>query len=211
MHDIPWTLRWAAIGVLASLAACGGGGSDAPPPTAGTPSPAPPAGAAPAPPPIVAPSPAPAGAVALSTCGQPNFVAVAMTRINQWRANGADCGANGVKAPAAALAWNNRLTQAADVHSLDMVARNFFDHTGSDGSNPGTRMSAAGYAWRTWGENIAAGQATINAVVDGWIESDGHCANLMNPAFTEVGLACVSGTASTSYRTYWTMELAAPR
>lgn len=207
MHEISWTLRWAAVGVLAALAACGGGGDDAPAPAAGSPAPAPPPSA---PPPPAAPAPAPAGATALSTCGQPDFVAVAMTRINQWRANGADCGANGLRAPAPALAWNNRLTQAADVHSRDMVTHNFFDHAGSDGSSPGTRMSAAGYAWRTWGENIAAGQATINAVVDGWIDSDGHCANLMNPAFTEVGLACVSGTASTAYRTYWTMELAAP-
>lgn len=209
MHHIPWTLRWAAAGVLAALAACGGGGDDPPAPAAGSPAPAP--GAAPAPPPPAAPAPAPAGATALSTCGQPDFVAVAMTRINQWRANGADCGAHGVRAPVAALAWNNRLTQAADVHSRDMVARNFFAHTGSNGSDPGDRIAAAGYTPATWGENIAAGQATIHAVVDGWIDSDGHCANLMNPAFTEVGLACVSGTASTTYRTYWTMELAAPR
>jgi uncharacterized protein YkwD len=189
MTALSSTARWAWVGVLASLAACGGGG-DAPAPSV---------------------SPAPAGAVAASTCGLPDFVAVAMTRINQWRASGADCGVHGVKPATAPLRWNNTLTQAAEVHSLDMVAHNYFDHTGSDGSSPGTRLTAAGYAWSTWGENIAAGQSTVNEVVDGWIDSDGHCANLMNPAFTEVGLSCVSGSASTTYRTYWTMELAAPR
>lgn len=194
MASRSWTIRWAAVGVLAALAACGGGGDDAPAPSSAP-----------------SPAPAPAGAVAASTCSLPDFVAGAMARINQWRASGADCGVHGIKPATTPLAWNNTLTQAADVHSLDMVAHNFFDHTGSDGSNPGTRMSAAGYTPSTWGENIAAGQSTINQVIDGWIDSDGHCANLMNPAFTEVGLACVSGSASTTYRTYWTMELAAPR
>lgn len=200
MQDLSWTRRWAALGLLAALAACGGGGDDAPPPAA-----------APSPAPTPAPAPTPPGATAASTCNLPDFVAVAMTRINQWRAAGADCGVNGVRAATTPLAWHNTLTQAADVHSRDMVANNFFDHAGSNGSNPGQRITAAGYDWRTWGENIAAGQTSIQQVVDGWIDSDGHCANLMNPAFIEVGLACVSGTVSTSYRTYWTMELAAPR
>ena len=195
--------RWAAIGVLCTLAACGGGG-DAPAPSA---APAP----GPAPTPAAAPVPVPAGATALSTCNLPDFVAGAMSRINQWRASGADCGVHGRFAATTPLAWSNTLTRAADAHSLDMVAHNLFSHTGSDGSDPGRRITAAGYAWSTWGENIAAGQATIEAVVDGWIDSDGHCANLMNAAFSEVGLACVSGTASTSFRTYWTMDLAAPR
>lgn len=134
-----------------------------------------------------------------------------MARINQHRAAGANCGARGLYAPAPALAWNDRLTQAAAVHSNDMQANNFFSHTGSNGSSFDQRITAAGYAWSGAGENIAAGQATINTVVDGWIDSDGHCANLMNPSFQHVGLACVSGTGSNTYRTYWTMELARPR
>jgi uncharacterized protein YkwD len=113
-------------------------------------------------------------------------------------------------AAAPALAWNDRLTQAADVHSRDMQANDFFSHTGSNGSSFSQRIGAAGYAWSSAGENIAAGQSSINVVVDGWIDSDGHCANLMNPSFQHVGLACVSGSGSNSYRTYWTMELARP-
>lgn len=181
--------RLAALWLVAGLAACGGGGDDT---------------AAPAP----APAPAPAAA---STCGLPDFVTAAMARINQWRASGATCGARGAFAPAPALAWNNRLTQAADAHSRDMAANDFFSHTGSGGSTLASRVSAAGYEWRSLGENIAAGQTGIAQVVDGWIASEGHCANLLNPSFREVGLSCVSGTASTSYRSYWTMDLGAPR
>lgn len=134
-----------------------------------------------------------------------------MARINQWRASGATCGSRGAFAPAAALTWNNRLTQAADAHSQDMVTNNFFSHTGSGGSTLGSRVTAVGYAWRSLGENIAAGQTSINQVVDGWIGSEGHCANLLNPSFTEVGLACVSGTSANPYPTYWTMDLGQPQ
>ena len=192
-----WKARFALVGIVLALGGCGGGGGDD---TATAPSPSPT--------PSPSPSPSPAAA---STCGQPDFVNVAMARINQWRAAGANCGAQGVFAPTTALAWNNLLTQAADAHSQDMVTNNFFAHEGSNGSSPGDRIAAAGYSASAWGENIAAGQTTINQVVDAWIDSDGHCANLMNPNLTEVGLACVSGSAATTYPTYWTMELARPR
>ena len=61
------------------------------------------------------------------------------------------------------------------------------------------------------GENIAAGYPTIDAVMTGWMASDGHCANLMNPNFNQVGLVCVPGTAADTYNTYWTMDLARSR
>jgi uncharacterized protein YkwD len=197
MQDARWTIRWALVGVLAVLSACGGGDAPAPSPAS-----------APAPGPSPAPAPT---ATAESTCGLSDFVVRAMARINQWRATGATCGSRGAFAPATALVWNDLLTQAADGHSRDMVANNFFDHVGSDGSTLGSRVTATGYAWRSLGENIAAGQITIEQVVDGWIASEGHCANLLNPAFAEVGLACVSGTTSTTYRTYRTMDLGQPR
>ena len=103
------------------------------------------------------------------------------------------------------------LTQAALVHSEDMVAGNFFSHTGSDGSNAGQRATAAGYTWRTWGENIAAGQMGVDAVVAAWMASPGHCANVMNARFADIGLACVKGGSGNTYRTYWTMVLGAAR
>ena len=134
-----------------------------------------------------------------------------IARVNQLRAAGASCGTRGTYAPAGPLSWNTQLTQAAAVHSQDMVTNNFFSHTGSDGSTAGSRITAAGYAWSTYGENIAAGYGTVNNVLAGWMASDGHCANIMNPNFTQIGVACIKGTSANRYGDYWTMDLARPR
>lgn len=134
-----------------------------------------------------------------------------LARVNQWRASGANCGSHGSFGPAAALSWNDKLTQAATGHSVDMMSNNFFSHTGSNGSTLAQRIEAAGYSWSSIGENIAAGQTSINTVVDGWVASPGHCANIMNPQFQHVGVACVRGAAGNTYSTYWTMELGRPR
>lgn len=185
-------LRLAPPVLALLLASCGGGGDDTPGTSndgagdTGTP-------------------------VATATCNLPDFTNAVMARVNQWRASGANCGSEGSFGPAPALAWNNLLTQAATGHSQDMAANNFFSHTGSNNSSLADRIDAVGYSWSSIGENIAAGQTTVNQVVDGWIASPGHCANIMNPAFVHVGVACVPGTASTTYRTYWTMDLGKPR
>src|SRR5437868_172068 len=179
-----------ALAPLAFVAACGGGGS-----SDGS------AGAAPVPP----------GASELSTCGLSDFSGRILQRINQLRASGASCGTSGQFAPAPAVAWNALLTQAADGHSQDMAARNYFDHTSPDGRTFSQRIDATGYAWSAAGENIAAGYPSVDAVMDGWTKSAGHCANLMSPDFTEIGVACVPGTSSTTYNNYWTMDLARPR
>jgi uncharacterized protein YkwD len=185
-----------ALGLLFVLAACGGGGGDAPA------APAPVAGPSPSP----APSPAPA-----STCGLPDFAAASLARLNQMRAAGADCGSSGRFAAAPPVVWNALLTQAADGHSRDMAAQNYFSHTSLDGRSMSARVSATGYAWSSLGENIAAGYGSVNDVMQGWITSPGHCANLMNPGFTEVGMACAPGASGARYSTYWTMNLGRAR
>jgi len=91
-----------------------------------------------------------------------------------------------------------------------MAEKNYFSHTSQDGRTMVDRINATGYVWSTIGENIAAGYSTVNAVVDGWMASDGHCANIMNPNFKDVSLACVSSSTST-YRTYWTMDFGKQR
>ncbi|RZJ10243.1 MAG: CAP domain-containing protein [Rubrivivax sp.] len=182
--------------VLLSLAGCGGGGSSD---MGAPPNPAP------------APTPPPATAGTRVTCNLPNFEAEMLAAVNARRRMGATCGAQGAFAPAPELSWNMQLTQAAVAHSDDMVSRNFFSHTGSDGSTVGTRATTAGYSWRSVGENIAAGQGTVAEVMDGWMKSDGHCANLMNPGFRDLGAACVAGTANNSYRSYWSQEFGTPR
>lgn len=210
MKIIPVPLRLAlraAPFIAFALVGCGGGGSSstdaAAVPAAGGGT-APAAPAAPATPGNTAAPAATAG----STCNISAFAATALDRINAVRAAGADCHTGGRFAPAAPLTWNAKLTQAAEGHSQDMVAKNFFSHTGSNGSTLSTRVNAAGYVWNALGENIAAGYVGIDAVMNGWVASDGHCANLMNPSFKEVGLVCVPGT-SASYSTYWTMDLGA--
>ena len=187
------------FGAVLMLAACGGGGSDAP------------AAAAAAAAPASAPAPTPTPTSAAATCGIADFAATTLARINAVRAAGADCGVDGVRAPVPALRWNAALTTAASAHSADMAALNYFAHTSADGRTLGTRASAAGYTSSGLGENIAAGYAGIDSVMNGWVDSDGHCANLMNATFTEVGVACVAGPATSSYNTYWTMDLGRPR
>jgi uncharacterized protein YkwD len=126
--------------------------------------------------------------------------------INQVRSQGRNCG--GTFYPAVnPLSWNSRLYQAALAHTKDMVTNNFFDHTGSDGSDAGTRITAAGYSWSTYRENIAAGYFSAQSVVDGWLTSSGHCRNIMNSSITDMGVAKASGG---SYGMYWTQVFARP-
>ena len=69
-----------------------------------------------------------------------------------------------------------------------MASRRFFDHYNLSGESPFDRIEKTGYRYRAAAENIAAGQADPRAVVASWMQSAGHCANLMSPAFTETGV-----------------------
>lgn len=202
---------------LASLAACGGGGGEEAEAAADMASSHASSGGQPLQRyelPLLdalAPTEQVAAVTAGNSCGLASFQAELMQRINAYRARGASCGGYGTFAPTTPLQWNERLQIAAAAHSTDMKTRNFFSHTGSDGSNAGTRITRAGYVWGAWGENIAAGQTSVQAVVDGWMASPGHCANLMKPSFRHVGVACVKGGTGNTYRSYWTLDLARPR
>ncbi|PNB70095.1 hypothetical protein C1X30_35220, partial [Pseudomonas sp. FW305-BF6] len=74
---------------------------------------------------------------------------------------------------------------------------------------PADRARAAGYRGRQIGENIAAGQGSPSQAMSGWLASPGHCANLMNPMFTQVGAAYASDSRSNK-GVYWTMLFGAP-
>jgi uncharacterized protein YkwD len=162
-------------------------------------------------PPIRAPrAPAPQPQ-AVAQRRQPNFSKDLLDRINAERRAGATCGGQ-AKPAVGALAWNTTLTNAAKAHSQDMIDRDFFDHTNPSGQKPGDRVTAQGYTWGTVGENIAAGQRSVKVVMDGWMSSSGHCNNIMNGSFTEVGVACVLRQDDpNNYTYYWTMVLARPR
>ncbi|RMO10094.1 hypothetical protein ALQ48_05253 [Pseudomonas coronafaciens pv. zizaniae] len=101
------------------------------------------------------------------------------------------------------LSWNLMLGTAAQAHSQAMANQNFFDHKDHDGRTPGDRTELAGYVGQQVGENIAAGQDTARKVVDGWLASPGHCANLMSPAYRELGAAYAMDPKSNA-GIYWT-------
>jgi uncharacterized protein YkwD len=193
--------------VLALLQACGGGGSDDTNTSISDASAAAPSAASAQAP--TASSPTSNAPAADTTCGLANFEADALRLVNAQRAAGATCGARGSFAPAAALTWNARLASAAYGHSRDMADNNYFSHDSLDGRSMVDRINATGYTWSTIGENIAAGFTSVQGAVSGWMASEGHCANLMNPSFTEFGLACARNDAS-QYRLYWTQNLGRP-
>jgi uncharacterized protein YkwD len=101
---------------------------------------------------------------------------------------------------------DGRLTDAAQSHANDLAQRLVLTHTGTDGSNAGARISARGYGWTTWAENAAAGQPTPADVMNSWINSPGHAANMRNGAMANIGVAAAQGSNGV---TYWVMVLAA--
>jgi uncharacterized protein YkwD len=82
---------------------------------------------------------------------------------------------------------------AARLHSKDMADREFFAHDNPSGEDPWVRIEAAGFTGFAGGENIAAGRATGQETVDQWMDSDGHCANIMNPEFQFIGVGYYPG------------------
>ena len=130
--------------------------------------------------------------------------------VNQARATPRHCG-NIVFNAARPLRWNDKLAAAAGAHAADMARNNYFSHSGRDGSNPAQRVERAGYRYRATGENIAAGgQMSAETAVAGWIKSPGHCANLMNPVYTEMGVAYAVDPRS-AMGVYWTQAFGTPR
>ncbi|MFG2550983.1 sigma-70 family RNA polymerase sigma factor [Streptomyces sp. NPDC048581] len=103
------------------------------------------------------------------------------------------------------LAEDSLLNKAALGHSEDMAARGFFDHTNPDGEDPGQRITAAGYRWSTYGENIAMGQQTPEAVMESWMNSPGHRANILNCSFKDIGVGIHKGSGGP----WWTQAFGA--
>ncbi|WLQ16592.1 CAP domain-containing protein [Hahella aquimaris] len=121
---------------------------------------------------------------------------------NQARAQARSCGdKNYDRAPA--LTWNCKLATAANAHSSDMADNNFFDHTGSNGLSVGARVKYQGYFYQVVGENIAAGYGSVSQVMQGWLDSPGHCANIMSKNYTEMGAARIDASGA-DYPNYWT-------
>jgi len=141
--------------------------------------------------------------------GKETFDREVLRLVNRARSVGRLCG-DARFAAAPPLHVNPALTAAAAAHSRDMAAHGLFSHRGRDGSAPGQRVRRAGYgAYRIVGENIAAGAMTPAQVMRGWLASPGHCANIMDPRFREIGIDYAVDAASAS-GIYWTEDFAAP-
>ena len=153
-------------------------------PTTAPPTTAPPTTQAPPTSPPQTPPPAPSGG---SSAQQ------VLDIVNAERAQ-AGCGA---------VTLNGQLNNAALAHSQDMSANGYFSHTGLNGSQPWDRAEAAGYNYRSIGENIAQGYGSPAAVMDGWMNSSGHRANILNCGFTEMGLGLAGNN-------YWTQLFGRP-
>jgi uncharacterized protein YkwD len=157
--------------------------------------------------PTVAPTPAPTVApVPSGLSGAVRNTMLAL--VNAKRAAGTLCG--GVASPPVPpLSLQSNLNASSDAHASEMATHNYFSHTGLNGSDPGNRMTAAGYHWSAWAENIAAGQTTPESVVAGWFGSAGHCHNFMSSAVTQIGFGRAQ-SAGSAYGIYWVSDLGRP-
>lgn len=119
--------------------------------------------------------------------------------VNQFRSAGCQCGDTRF-GPAPPVTWNNQLEAASLNHSKVMFRKNKLSHIEPNGSTAGERIKQAGYQWKSYGENIAQGFTSEKEVIQGWMKSPGHCRNIMNRNFTEMGVARAGN--------YWTLEIA---
>ncbi|WP_405884688.1 CAP domain-containing protein [Streptomyces sp. NBC_01384] len=109
------------------------------------------------------------------------------------------------KAGCSPVTLNAKLSKAAQDHSADMASHQNMSHTGSDGSDPGTRITRAGYSWSSYGENVAYGYPTPEEVMAGWMSSPGHKRNILDCGFKEIGVGLAQPGS------YWTQDFGAAR
>ncbi|MBN1172089.1 MAG: CAP domain-containing protein [Micromonosporaceae bacterium] len=107
------------------------------------------------------------------------------------------------KAGCSAVTIDSRLTSAARGHSSDMATRNYFSHDTKGGGGFADRITKAGYVWSTAGENIAMGQTSAASVMNAWMNSSGHKANILNCNFRNIGVGLAYNSSN---RPYWTQD-----
>ncbi|HKU16865.1 MAG TPA: CAP domain-containing protein [Steroidobacteraceae bacterium] len=129
--------------------------------------------------------------------------------VNEARARPRKCGSKSFK-QVPPLTLSPLLSRAALAHARDMSEHDLFEHRGSDGSLPADRATRAGYKWRAVGENIAVRAADADSVVSDWLESPGHCANIMSPQFREMGLGYFTDSTHKG-DIYWAQTFGTPK
>jgi len=136
-------------------------------------------------------------------CATPQDLRIETLRlVNQARAQSRYCGSEYFSATTPVY-WNDKLARTAQMHSNDMARRDYFSHHGLNNTEVGDRAYQQQYNWRGIAENIYAGAPLTAEAINGWIESPGHCKNLMNPLYNEMGVACARNP-TTYYGTYHT-------
>jgi uncharacterized protein YkwD len=113
------------------------------------------------------------------------------------------------KAGVAPLKPNAALDRAAQRHAEDMLGRRYFAHESPEGKTVRERARAAGYNWRTIGENVAENQFSVDEVMDTWLRSPGHRRNILNPDFKELGIGLARGRSGSAYRVLWAQAFGA--
>lgn len=132
-----------------------------------------------------------------------------LKRLNEIRAQGRTCGHQAM-APAVPLRWQPALLDAASRYAAELSGRRQLTHTSLSGATLPQRLEAVRYSLRLAGENLASGPDSLDEVIKLWLDSPGHCQNLMGADFTEVGLAC-DMRDSANAQPYWVMELGRPQ
>jgi uncharacterized protein YkwD len=134
--------------------------------------------------------------------------AQALELVNEARARGTRCGTREF-APAPPLTLSSTLASVASGHAADMAEHDYFEHEDLGGHSPADRVRAVGYREKLVGENIAYGPESVEDVVKGWLDSPGHCANIMDPRFEQMGFAYATGRGSRP-GLYWVQVFAEP-
>lgn len=137
------------------------------------------------------------------------MAARALELVNRARARGAQCGKQSF-GPAPPLSLSGTLDGVALGHATDMAVHDYFEHQDLSGESPADRVRAAGYHEKLVGENIAYGPQSVEEVVKGWLASPGHCENIMDPRFAQMGIGLAPGRASRR-GLFWVQLLAEPR
>jgi uncharacterized protein YkwD len=154
----------------------------------------------------------------VAVAGQPNAEALepclndvqmqkAVEQLNALRRQAAPCAAIG--AAMQRLSWEVRLAASAHEHAVDLAMQDRLSHTDSRNRGFGVRLRSSGYAAAGAGENLAAGQTGIDDTLQAWLASPSHCANLMQPEYRDVGLACVQRRGS-RYERFWVAHFGVP-
>ena len=151
----------------------------------------------------------PSGASAFEPCIDAQQLQLAVEQLNALRLDSsAPCAAPGASAMQR-LHWEARLALSAHEQAVDLAARDQLSHVDSRNRGLGTRLRSVGYAAAGAGENLAAGQTAIEDTLQAWLASPSHCANLMQPEYRDIGLACVQRRGS-RYERFWVAHFGAP-